>query len=146
MWVHLEEPWHLHLAIFPRAERLFLYRVVLGKSETCLQGLWAPPIEHVAILFLPILYVYLDNCWRDNKYRFVRAFWSILTAKRIFIELHVFIFWLVIHVTTLTHHLEDGMTLCEYDYLIILPLFFIKSYMGVKKVSIIPQMLEEISD
>ena len=68
-----------------------LYCVVLHESEICLEGLRPPPTEPIpAIPLPPILHVQLDNCWKDNKCRFVKAFWSMLTAKRIFTEVHVF--------------------------------------------------------
>jgi hypothetical protein len=67
-----------------------LYRVVFHGSEICLQGLRAPSTEPIpAVPLPPILHVQLDNCWKDNKCRFVKVFWSMLTAKAIFTEVHV---------------------------------------------------------
>ena len=52
-----------------------LYRVVLHGSDICLQGLQAPPTKPIPIVSLPpILLVQLNNCWKDNKYRFVKTF------------------------------------------------------------------------
>ena len=67
-----------------------LCHVVLYGSDICLQGLPTPPTEPILANPLPlVLHVQLDNCWKDNKCRFVKAFWSMLMAKGIFTEVHV---------------------------------------------------------
>jgi hypothetical protein len=98
-----------------------------------------------AVPLPPILHVQLDNCWKDNKCRFVKAFWSMLTAKAIFTEVHVS-YLLVGH----THDDIDAsfgrwsMDLREHDYPTI-PLLM-KSYMDLEKVPVIPHMIEELPD
>ena len=132
--------------LFHGSGRSPLYRAVLRGSEICLQGLRAPPMEPIpAVPLPPILHVQLDNCWKDNKCRFVKAFWSMLTAKGIFTEVHVS-YLLVGH----THDDIDAsfgrwsMDLREHDYPTI-PLLM-KSYMDMEKVPVIPHMIEELPD
>ena len=117
--------------------------VVHGK-EVCLEGLWAPPTEPIPANRLPhVLHVQLDNCWKDNKCRFVKAFWSLLTAKGIFAEVHV--------PYLLVGHTHDGidasfgrwsMDLCKHDYSTMTILM--KSYMEMEKIHVISYMIEEL--
>ena len=130
--------------LFHGAGRSPLYRAVLHGSETCVDGLGAPPSDPVpAVPLPPILYVQLDNCWKDNKCRFVKAFWSMLVAKGIFREVYVS-YLLVGH----THDDIDAsfgrwsMDLRQNDYPTI-PLLM-KSYMKMEKVPTIPHMIEEL--
>jgi hypothetical protein len=87
----------------------------------------------------------LDNCWKDNKSRYVFCFWSLLVAKGIFEEVSVS-FLLVEH----THEDIDAtfrrwsMKLHENDYLTLpLPM---KSLMLLDPNSqkIIPSLIEEV--
>ena len=132
--------------LFHDVERSPLYRVVFHGNEICLQGLRAPSTEPISTVPLPpIMHVQLDNCWNDNKCRFVKAFWSMLTTKGIFTEVHVS-YLLVGH----TH--DDinasfgiwSMDLREYDYPTI-PLLM-KSYMDMEKNHVILHMIKELPD
>lgn len=68
-----------------------LYPHVLHGSEMCLQGLQAPSMKPIpAILLPPILHAQFDSCWKDNKCRFMKAFWSMFAMKWIFTEVHMF--------------------------------------------------------
>ena len=121
-----------------------LYRVVLYGMEVCLERLWASPTKPIPASRLPhVLHVELDNYCKNNKCRFVKAFWSLLTAKWTFAEVHVY-YLLVGHM----HNDIDAsfgrwsMNLREHDYPII-PLL-IKLYMKMKNVYVIPHMIEEL--
>ena len=104
--------------LFKGSGRSPFYRTILHGRDICLEGLRALPMEPILIISLPhALHVQLDNCWKDNKCRFVKAFWTMLTVKGIFIEVHV-PYLLVGH----TH--DDinasfgrlSMNLCERDH------------------------------
>ena len=48
------------------------------------------PLQDIPCRSLPpILHVQLDNCWKNNKSRYVMSYWSLLVAKGIFRETHV---------------------------------------------------------
>jgi hypothetical protein len=87
--------------------------------------------------------VQLDNCAKDNKNKYVFAYWLLLVAKDIFKEVFVS-FLLVGH----TQHDIDAsfgrwsMKLREEDFPTI-PLLM-KSYMDLENVPIIPHMIEEV--
>jgi hypothetical protein len=141
-----ESPISSSRRLFHGAGRSPLYRAVLHGSEICLEGLRAPPMDPIpAIPLPPVLHVQLDNCWKDNKCRFVKAFWSMLTAKTIFSEVHV-------SYLLVGHTYDDidasfgrwSMDLREHDYPTI-PLLM-KSYMDMEKVPVIPHMMEELPD
>jgi hypothetical protein len=93
----------------------------------------------------PVLHVQLDNCWNDNKNRWVLCFWSLLVAKGVFEEIQVS-FMLVRH----THNDIDAsfgpwsMKLRENDYPTI-PLLM-KSYMDLDDTPVIPSLIEEVPD
>ena len=60
-----------------------------GKDE-CLHFLPELPCELVIAMILPFtMCVQLDNCGKDNKHRYVFAYWSLLVAKGIFKEVFV---------------------------------------------------------
>ena len=131
-------------SLFEGAGRSPLYRAILNGKETCIEGMREMHADLVpAIPLPPVLYVQLDNCWKDNKCRFVKAFWSMLVAKGIFREVYVS-YLLVGH----THDDIDAsfgrwsMDLRENDYPTI-PLLM-KSYMQMEKVPTIPHMIEEL--
>jgi len=123
-----------------------LTRAVLKGKNACYSSLKPPPEELVRGKPLPpILHVQLDNCWKDNKSRYVMCFWSMLVAKKIFIEVIVS-FMIVGH----THDDIDAsfgrwsMKLRENDYLTIPELM--KLYMDLDKIPVIPHMIEEVPD
>ena len=77
-----ESPMSSSRRLFQDDGRSPLYRVILHGSEICLEGLRAPPTKPTPANPLPhVLHVQLDNCWNDNKCRFIKDFWSMLTAK-----------------------------------------------------------------
>jgi hypothetical protein len=123
-----------------------LYKAVLKGKSICYSAL-RPALEilEMAKPLPPILHVQLDNCWKDNKSRFVKCFWSMLVAKSIIREVIVS-YMIVGH----THDDIDAsfgrwsMKLRENDYLTIPALM--KSYMELDKVSVIPHMIEEVPD
>lgn len=52
-----------------------LYKGILHGKGKCVHGLKTTPSYSIPIVPLPpIFYVQLDNCWKDNKYKFVKAF------------------------------------------------------------------------
>jgi hypothetical protein len=141
-----ESPISSSRRLFDGSGRSPLYRAILHGSDICVEGLRAPPAESTPPMSLPpVLHVQLDNCWKDNKCKFVKAFWSMLTAKRIFTEVHVS-YLLVGH----THDDIDAsferwsIDLREHDYPTI-PLLM-KFYMDMEKVPVIPYMIEELPD
>ena len=72
-----------------------LHEAVLDGKYIYLHSLPEPPSEPVTAKKLPpILRVQLDNCAKDNKNRYVFAYWSLLVAKGIFKE--VFVFFLLV--------------------------------------------------
>jgi hypothetical protein len=123
-----------------------LYEAVMDGKDVCLHSLPEPPSEPVIAKKLPpTLRVQLDNCAKDNKSRYVFAYWSLLVAKGIFKEVFVS-FLLVGH----THDDIDAsfgrwsMKLREEDFPTI-PLLM-KSYMDLENVPVIPHMIEEVPD
>jgi hypothetical protein len=82
-----------------------LFKAVLQGLDICKSSL--RPAPEVAVLgspLPPLLNVQMDKATRDNKNRFVFAFWSLLVAKKVFREVYVS-FMLVGH----THHDIDAM-------------------------------------
>jgi hypothetical protein len=54
-----------------------LYKAVLKGKSICYSALRpTPEILEMAKPLPPILHVQLDNCWKDNKSRFVKCIWS----------------------------------------------------------------------
>ena len=41
------------------------------------------------MLLPPVLYVQLDNCWKDNKSQWIICFWSLFVAKAVFKNIQV---------------------------------------------------------
>ena len=123
-----------------------LYRTVLKGRNTCYHCLRAPPTTpKIAKPLPPTLHVQLDNCWKDNKSRFVKCFWSLLVAKKIVREVIVS-YMIVGH----THDDIDAsfgrwsMKLHSEDFLTV-P-YLMKSYMDLDKDAVIPHMIEEVPD
>lgn len=80
-----------------------------------------------------------DNCWRNNKNKFMKCFWSMLAVKKIV--------KIVILSNMIARHTHDdidasfgqwNIALCENDYFTILDL--IKLYMDLDKDAIIPHL------
>src|ERR1700737_4804700 len=124
-----------------------LYEAVLDGKDVCLHSLPEPPSEPVIAKKLPpTLRVQLDNCAKDNKSRYVFAYWLLLfVAKGIFKE--VFVSFLIVgH----THDDIDAlfgrwsMKLHE-NFFPTIPLL-IKSYMDLDHMPVIPHMIEEVPD
>jgi hypothetical protein len=125
----LEKPRACSLRIlFENSGATPLFDVVLSGKELCMLALCTDLVLVAARRLPPILHVQLDNCWKDNKSRYVFCFWSLLVAKSIFEEVFVS-FLLVGH----THEDIDAtfgrwsMKLHKNDYLT-LPLLM-KSFM-----------------
>jgi hypothetical protein len=123
-----------------------LYEVVLDGKDVYLHSLSEPPNKSVVAKKLPpTLRVQLDNCAKDNKNRYVFAYWSLLVAKDISKEVFVS-FLLVGH----THDDIDAsfgrwsMKLREEDFPTISLLM--KSYMDLENVLVNPHMIEEVPE
>ena len=132
--------------LFHGVGRSSFYRVVLRGSDICLQGLRVAPIEPIPAILLPhFLHIQLDNYWKDNKCRFVKTFWSLLTAKRIFTDVHVS--YLLVGHTYDDINASFGtwnMDMREYNYHNIS--FLMKLYMDKENVLVIPHMMEKLPD
>ena len=124
-----------------------LYKAILVGSEQCISSIPCKLGEEGTTFtkLPPILHVQLDNCWKDNKSRHIKCFWSLLVAKGIFEEIQVS-FMVVGH----THDDVDAsfgrwsMKLREKDYPTI-PLLM-KSYMDLDDEPFIPGLIEEVPD
>jgi hypothetical protein len=133
--------------LFENSRSTPLFDVVLKGKEICLDSLGTSQPSIPIRRLPPILHVQLDNCWKDNKNRYVFCFWSMLVAKGIFEE--VFVTFLLVG-----HMHEDidtifgrwSMKLRENDYPTIPSLM--KSFMLVdpKSHKIIPSLIEEVPD
>ena len=117
---------------------------MLDGKDVCLHSLQEPSNEPmIAKKLPPILRVQLNNCAKNNKSRYVFAYWSFFVEKGIFKEVFVS-FLLVGH----THDDIDAsfgrwsMKLREEDFSTILLL--VKSYMDLENVHVIPHMIEEV--
>jgi hypothetical protein len=131
--------------LFENSRATPLYDAVLRGKEACVLALG---IELVAVLVQrlpPILHVQLDNCWKDNKSRYVFCFWSLLVAKGIFQEVFVS-FLLVGH----THEDIDAtfgrwsMKLHESDYPTLPSLMESFMLLDPNSQNIIPSLIEEV--
>jgi hypothetical protein len=124
-----------------------LFAAVLSGKESCVSALGTDLVPLVVRRLPPILHVQLDNCWKDNKSRYVFCFWSLLVAKGISEEVFV-LFLLVGH----THEDIDAtfgrwsMKLHENDYPTLPSLM--KSFMLLDPNSqkIIPSLIEEVPE
>ena len=133
--------------LFENSRSTPLFDAILKGKEICLHYLGISQPSIPARGLPPILYMQLDNCWKNNKNRYVFCFWSMLVAKGIFEEVFVS-FLLVGH----THKDIDAMfgrwsmKLRKNDYPTI-PLLM-KSFMLVdpKLHKIIPLLIEEVPD
>ena len=123
-----------------------LYEAMLKGKKVCLSSLQEAPQEPVLAKPLPpTLHVQLDNCAKDNKYRYMFCFWSLFVAKGIFKEF-LCLFLMVGH----THDDIDAsfgrwsMKLHEEDFLTI-PLLM-KSKIDLDNVPVILHLIEEEFD
>ena len=139
-------PSYSSILLFENSGSTPLYEAVMDGKDVCPHSLPEPPSENVIATNLPpTLRVQLDNCAKDNKSRYVFAYWSLLVAKGIFKEVFVS-FLLVAH----THDDIDAsfgqwsMKLREKDFPTI-PLLM-KSYVDLENVPVIPHMIEEVPD
>ena len=123
-----------------------LFKAILKSAEMCEASLLLLPEVFIPATPLPpILNVQMDNATSDNKNRYVFCFWSLLVAKKIFPEVYVN-FMIVDH----THDDIDAlfgrwsMKLKKENFPTI-P-FFMKSFMDVESIPIIPHLIEEVAD
>jgi hypothetical protein len=133
--------------LFKNSGNTPLFDVVLKRKEICLDSLGTSQPSIPARRLPPILHIQLDNCWKDNKSKYVFCFWSMLVAKGIFEE--VFVSFLLVG-----HMHEDidatfgrwSMKLRENDYPTVPSLM--KSFMLVdpKSHKIISLLIEEVPD
>ena len=112
----------------------------------CSASLGRPPERAMGSTPLPpILNVQMDNATRDNKNRYVFAFWSLLVAKRIFCKVYVN-FMMVGH----THDDIDALfgrwsMLLKKENFPTIPALM-KSFMDVEAIPTIPHLIEEVPD
>ena len=67
-----------------------LYEAILDGKDVCLHSLPKPPSEDVIATNLPpTVHVQLHYCAKENKNRYVFAYWSLVVAKVIFKEVLV---------------------------------------------------------
>jgi hypothetical protein len=86
----LEKPLvSLSEVLFENSGSIPLFDVVLKGKEDCIESLGTSLPLIPGWTLPPILHVQLDNCWKDNKSRYVFCFWSMLVAKGIFEEVFV---------------------------------------------------------
>ena len=132
--------------LFVGSGSIAIFRGILNGAEMCKASL-DPQTQIVvqATTLPPILNVQMDNATRDNKNRYVYAYWSLLVAKRIFYEVYVN-FMIVGH----THDNIDvlfgrwSMLLKKENFPTIPALM--KSFMDVESIPTIPHLIEEVPD
>uniref|UniRef100_A9U683 Predicted protein n=1 Tax=Physcomitrium patens TaxID=3218 RepID=A9U683_PHYPA len=123
-----------------------LFCSILKGAEMCKTSLDPQPERLVGATPLPsILNVQMDNATRENKNRYVFAFWSLLVAKRIFREVYVN-FMIVGHI----HDDIDALfgrwsMLLKKEYFPTIPALM-KSFMDVESIPTIPHLIEEVPD
>jgi hypothetical protein len=61
-----------------------LFIAIPSGKGLCVSALGTDLVLVAARRLPPILHSQLDNCWKDNKSRYVFCFWSLLVAKDIF--------------------------------------------------------------
>nr|PNR26858.1 hypothetical protein PHYPA_030339 [Physcomitrium patens] len=121
-----------------------LFCSILKGAEMCKTSLDPQPERLVGATPLPsILNVQMDNATRENKNRYVFAFWSLLVAKRIFREVYVN-FMIVGHI----HDDIDALfgrwsMLLKKEYFPTIPALM-KSFMDVESIPTIPHLIEEV--
>ena len=123
-----------------------IFHAVLQGSDICTASLHIALEIPIPATPLPqVLNVQMDDATRDNKNRFVFAFWSLLVAKHIFREVYVS-FMLVGH----THDDIDAlfgrwsMQLKKENFPTLPSLM--KSFMDVDSVPTVPHLIEEVLD
>ena len=133
--------------LFQNAGTTPLFSALLQDKAQCIEALGVSGESTDAAPLPPVLHVQLDNCWKDNKSRFVFCFWSLLVARGVFEEVFVS-FLLVGH----THEDIDAsfgrwsMKLREHDYPTLPSLM--ESYMNLDENTgkVIPHLIEEVPD
>jgi hypothetical protein len=131
--------------LFENSGSTLLFAIVKKGKEDCIESLGTSQPSIPRQRLPPILHVQLDNCWKDNKNRYVFCFWSILVAKGIFEE--VFVSFLLVR-----HTHEDigttfggwSMRLRENNYPTILTLMKSFILIDLKSHKIIPSLIEEV--
>ena len=131
--------------LFENSRATPLFVAILSGKELCLLFLGTDLVLVVAWRLPPILYMQLDNFWKDNKSWYVFCFWSLLVAKGIFEE--VFVLFLLVGDTHEDIDATFGrwsMKLDENDYLTLHLLM--KSFMLLDPNSqkIILSLIEEV--
>jgi hypothetical protein len=67
-----------------------LYKAILVGSEECKQSIALKQSKDKEFIKLhPILHVQSDNCWKDNKSKWAKCFWSLLVARGVFDQVQV---------------------------------------------------------
>ena len=123
-----------------------LFRGILKGVEMCEASLAPQPEALVPATALPpILNVQMDNATRNNKNRYVYAYWSLLVAKRIFREVYVN-FMIVGH----THDDIDALfgrwsMLLKKENFPTIPALM-KSFIDLESIPTIPHLIEEVPD
>ena len=124
----------------------FFCKLLRGKSR-CLEALppaTGPPIAPLKSL-LKNLYLQLDNCAGTNKNRFVMAYLSLLTARKVFKEIQVG-FLMVGHThedidayfSYLSKKLKNANTFVLPDLM--------KEFMTSQHLPFVPQLIQEVAD
>ena len=132
--------------LFVGSGSIALFRSILKGVEMCKASLPPQPKTVLQATPLPpILNVQMDNATRDNKNRYVYAFWSLLVAKRIYREVYVN-FMIVGH----THDDIDALfgrwsMLLKKENFPTIPALM-KSFMDVESIPTIPHLIEEVPD
>ena len=75
--------------LFENSGSTLLFDTILMRKEIYLDSLDTSQPSIPTWKLPPILHVQLDNCWKDNKSRYVFCFWSMLVVKEIFEEVFV---------------------------------------------------------
>ena len=123
-----------------------LTMALLNGAEACWDSLLPPPAEPLPAKPLPpILILQLDNVSRDNKNRYVFAFFSLLVSKGIFREVYIN-FLIVGH----THEDIDALfgrwsSRLKTNNYPTLPRLM-KSFMDCETHPVIPHLIEEVPD
>jgi hypothetical protein len=131
--------------LFENSKATPLYAIVLRGKEACVSALDSNLVAVLVQRLPPILHVQLDNCWKNNKSRYVFCFWSLLVAKGIFEEVFVS-FLLVGH----THEDIDAtfgrwsMKLHENDYPTLPLLMESFTLLDPNSQKIIPPLIKEV--
>ena len=139
-------PKHSSCELFLGSRTALLFSALLAGVEMCTSSLPPQVVEEVPAKPLPpVLNLQLDNASRDNKNRFVIAFYSLLTYHGVFQEVYIN-FLIVGH----THNDIDAL-FSKWSYKLrgtdypTLPLLM-KSFMDTESHLVIPHLIEEVPD